>query len=88
LIREVKEELSVDLVEESIRFLGNFEEQAHGHAEGVMVKMQCYTSKFKGDLKPAAEIEAMIWLNFKDLEEVSPVDKIIFKWLKEKDLIT
>lgn len=87
LIREIREELSVELKEESINFLGVFEGQAHGHAEGVIVKMQCYTSEFKGTLKPATEIEEMIWLNFKDLEEVSPVDKIIFKWLKEKDLI-
>ena len=87
LKREIKEELSVDLMEDSIKFLGIFEGQAHGHSEGVIVKMQCYTSEFNGNLKPAAEIEEMIWLNFKDLDEVSPVDKIIFKWLKERDLI-
>lgn len=87
LAREIKEELCVDLIEESIKFLGNFEGQAHGHAVGVIVKMQCYTSKFEGNLKSAAEIEEMIWLNFKDIENVSPVDKIIFKWLKKRDLI-
>lgn len=87
LKREIKEELSVDLIEESIKFLEIFEGQAHGHDEGIMVKMQCYTSEFNGNLKPAAEIEEMIWLNFKDIEKVSPVDKIIFNWLKERDLI-
>ncbi len=87
LKREIKEELSVDLLEGSIKFLKIFEGQAHGHAEGIIVKMQCYTSEFNGTLKPAAEIEEMIWLNFKDIEDVSPVDKIIFKWLKERDLI-
>lgn len=87
LTREIKEELSVDLVKESITFLGNFEGQAHGHTEGIVVKMQCYISKFNGKLKPAAEIEEMTWLNFKDIEDVSPVDKTIFKWLKQRDLI-
>ena len=87
LTREIKEELSVDLIGESIKFLGVFEGQAHGHAEGIIVKMQCYTSEFQGNLKPAAEIEEMIWLNTKDIEAVSPVDKIIFRWLKERDLI-
>lgn len=87
LTREIKEELSVDLIPGSIEFLANFEGQAHGHAKGVLVKMQCYTSKFQGNLKPAAEIEEMIWLKFKDIQEVSPVDKIIFKWLKKRGLI-
>ncbi len=87
LMREIKEELSIDLMEESIQFLENFAGQAHGHAEGVVVKMQCYTSKFKGEIKPEAEIEEVIWLNYKDIEDVSPVDKIIFKWLKERNLI-
>jgi len=87
LTREIKEELSVDLTESSIKFMENFEGQAHGHAEGILVKMQCYTSEFQGELKPAAEIEEMIWLNYKDIERVSPVDRIIFKWLKERDLI-
>lgn len=87
LTREIKEELSVDLIEDTIKFLGDFQGQAHGHAEGVIVKMQCYTSKYVGNLEPASEIEEMIWLNFKNIGQVSPVDKIIFKWLKNQDLI-
>lgn len=87
LTREIKEELSVDLIEDSIQFLGVFAGQAHGHPEGVQVKMQCYTSHFTGILQPAAEIEEMVWLRFEDIEKVSPVDKIIFQWLKERNLI-
>ena len=87
LTREIKEELSVDLIEDSIQFLGIFTGQAHGHSEGIQVKMQCYTSHFTGILQPAAEIEKMVWLCFEDIKKVSPVDKIIFQWLKERNLI-
>ncbi|NER15435.1 NUDIX domain-containing protein [Leptobacterium flavescens] len=87
LKREIKEELSVELVDDSIQYLETFQAQAHGHAEGVEVKMTCYTSDYRGELKPDSEIERIVWLNFKDIDKVSPVDKIIFRWLKEKELL-
>lgn len=87
LVREIKEELCVDLIGESIQLVGVFQAQAHGHAEGVMVKMTCYTSGYNGDLKAAAEIEEMKWLNYSDRDKISEVDKLIFDFLKEKGLI-
>jgi len=88
LLREIKEELSVDLKKETLVHFGNFEAQAHGHAEGILVKMTCYTGAFKGTLEPAAEIEEMQWLDSSDMNKISPVDKIIFKYLKDRNLIT
>ena len=87
LIREIREELSVDLEEESLRFFGIFQAQADSHPEGVEVKMQCYTGNYSGILKPDSEIAEMVWLLYSDREKVSPVDKIILDYLKEKDLI-
>lgn len=87
LVREIKEELSVELIRDSVEFVGNFEAQAHGHPEGVMVKMQCYNGNYQGKLKPDSEIEEMAWLKFKDLDKISHVDKLIFNWLKNKELI-
>ncbi len=46
LIREVKEELSVDIQKETIQYYGTFEAQAHGKAEGIIVKMTCYTAGY------------------------------------------
>ncbi|MBC5775309.1 NUDIX domain-containing protein [Pontibacter sp. KCTC 32443] len=82
LIREIKEELSIDLVASTINYLGTFEAQAHGHAVGVLVKMQCYTSAYTGTIQAASEIEEVAWLTSADKPKVSPVDKIIFDWLK------
>ena len=87
LIREVKEELSVDLIPKSIKHYGTFKAQAHGKQEGVIVKMTCYTADFTGKLAPAAEIERIVWLTSKDIPESAPVDKLILTDLKKKNLI-
>ena len=87
LVREVKEELSVDIVESSAKFYGVFEAQAHGKAEGVIVKMTCYTAEYTGELKADSEIAEIVWLTMADIESVSPVDKVIFADLHEKGLL-
>ena len=84
LVREVKEELSVDIIESSAKLYGVFEAQAHGKAEGVIVKMTCYTAEFDGALKADSEIAEIVWLTTADMEAVSPVDKLIFTDLKQK----
>jgi len=83
LIREVKEELSVDIDVNSINYFGTFTAQSDGDAEGVVVKMTCYKATFTGQLKPNNEIEILKWLDCSDLEIISEVDKKIFLHLKE-----
>lgn len=87
LCREIFEELDVILDKSSISFFGVFEAQAHGHSEGIIVKMTCYTSNYSGHLKAKSEIEEIRWLNYSDKEIISDVDKLIFDNLKEKNLI-
>ena len=87
LVREVKEELSVNIVESSAKLYGVFEAQAHGKAEGVIVKMTCYTAEYSGELKADSEIAEIVWLTTEDIESVSPVDKLIMADLHEKGLL-
>ena len=88
LIRECKEELTIDIKKETIKYYGTFEAQAHGKAEGILVKMTCYMAEFDGELNPASEIQEMIWLDYTNLNvKISPVDQLIFKDLYEKKLI-
>jgi 8-oxo-dGTP diphosphatase len=87
LIREVKEELSVDIKPETIKFYGTFEAQAHGKPEGTMVRMTCYTADFDGDFLPAAEIEKMEYFDYSRKLETSLVDHDIFDNLLKKGLI-
>ena len=87
LIREIKEELSVDIDPATIVHYGTFEAQADGKPEGTVVRMTCYLAKYSGELSPSAEVEHMDWLDYSKKSLVSPVDKLIFDDLKEKDLI-
>ncbi len=87
LIRECKEELTIDVKKETIKYYGTFKAQAHGKAEGIIVKMTCYEALFDGNLKADSEIQEVVWLNYKDLDKISPVDKLIFEDLHQKGLL-
>lgn len=87
LVREIKEELSVDIFPETAELYGIFEAQAHGHAEGIIVRMTCYTATFSGSLRPDNEIAEMVWLTTADTDSISPVDKLIFADLHQKGLL-
>ena len=88
LIRECKEELTIDIKEDTIKYYGTFEAQAHGKSEGILVKMTCYTAEFNGEIKSSSEIQEVTWLNYCDMDKISPVDKIIFEDLHKKGLLS
>ncbi|MFY7826815.1 MAG: NUDIX hydrolase [Flectobacillus sp.] len=87
LLREIEEELSVKLQAETLNYIGTFEAQAHGHPEGVVVRMTCYSGKYTGDLKASSEIEVIQWLKYTDQDKIAEVDKLIFDYLREKGLL-
>lgn len=87
LMREIREELGVELIPETIQHYGTFEAQAHGKPEGTMVRMTCYTGEYKGDIVPSAEVEKMDWFGYSKRSDVSPIDQLIFDDLKTKDLV-
>lgn len=87
LIRECKEELTIDIKEDTIKYYGTFKAQSHGKAEGIIVKMTCYTAEFKGEINPSSKIQEVRWLNYNDIDIISPVDKLIFKDLYEKEIL-
>lgn len=87
LTREVKEELLVDLIPDTIQYYGTFEAQAHGKPEGVIVRMTCYTGKFTGTVAANAEIEKFEYFPYAKKPLGGPVDHIIFDDLHEKGLL-
>jgi len=87
LIREVKEELTVEINSESIKHYGTFQAQAHGKPIGVMVRMTCYTADYEGELTPSNEIQDIAYYTYAQRDIVGPVDQIIFDNLKNKRLI-
>ena len=84
LIREIREGLSVSIKEETINYLSTFKAQSDNDKEGILVKMTCYEADYEGTLKPENEIEEMRWLTTANNNIISEVDKIIYKYLKEK----
>jgi 8-oxo-dGTP pyrophosphatase MutT (NUDIX family) len=87
LIREIREELTVEIVPASIEPAGVFEAQADGHTAGLVVRMTCYTADFAGTLSASSEIDEVAWLGYEDRDRVSAVDKIIFDHLLETGLL-
>jgi len=87
LVREIKEELTVDIELSTLHFIGIFEAQADGHKPGILVRMTCYAATYKGTLKPDSEIEEMVWLNYSDIDKVAAVDVLIFDFLRAQGLL-
>ena len=87
LCREVREELSVELLPDSLQRAGEFRAQADRQPEGVDVRMTCYTAAYRGALQPAAEIEAVVWLDYAQRAACSPVAQLVLDWARERDLI-
>ncbi|WP_029596585.1 NUDIX hydrolase [Flavobacterium sp. ACAM 123] len=84
LIREIAEELSVVITPNTAEYIGTFSAQSDGEKEGINVIMTCYKAKYSGNLKANNEIEEIRWLNYKDIDIISEVDKKIFSFLYEK----
>lgn len=87
LMREIREELAVDIIEESVRFFGIFEAVADGYSENIIVRMSCYFAEFTGILNASNEIESFEWINFADRDRTSAVDILILQQLKDLALI-
>ena len=88
LVREVREELDVEIIPGSATHAGTFEAQAHGHARDISVRMTCYTADYQGTLTPSSEVEELIWLTYADRNRVSPVDQLIFDHLHSSGQLT
>lgn len=87
LIREVREELLVDLVPETIKKYGVFSAPAHGKPEGTLVRMTCYTASYRGTILPSAEIAKVDYFSYSQKDKTSAVDHLIYDDLLEKGLL-
>ncbi len=88
LKREITEELSVSLINESLIHFKVFKAQAHGLDNGIIVQMTCYFGDYSGLLKPGNEIAIYDWLTFAHRNACSAVDQLIFDELKFLDLLS
>ncbi|MCM4151485.1 NUDIX domain-containing protein [Arenibacter sp. N53] len=83
LSREIKVELGIILEISSFEHLGIFEARADNNQPGILVRSTCYSSEYTGELAIIPQAGEILWLNYKDREKVSEVDKLIFDYLKD-----
>nr|WP_166639755.1 NUDIX domain-containing protein [Amycolatopsis sp. SID8362] len=83
LVREIREELDVEITPSTIAPAGTFEGQAHGKAPGTLVRTTAYTAEYTGTLKASSEIEEIAWLTHADRPRISLVAQLIFAHLRE-----
>jgi len=82
LLREVEEELTVAVLPATVSHVGTYEAQAHGHPDGVVVRMSCYAGDYQGSITVSNEIEEIAWFSYADRDRVAPVDQLLFDDLK------
>jgi len=62
LVRELKEEFQIGVAESDLKSFGTFSAEAANHP-GQQVHMEVFiVSRWSGDIRPAAEIEEIMWL--------------------------
>ena len=87
LIREIKEEISVDLIASSINYAATFKAPADDKEDGIIVKLTCYFADFEGELTPDSEIEEIKFIDYKNKSDFSLGGIKVMEWLKEQNLI-
>lgn len=88
LIREVEEELTVNLIPRTIKYYGVFQAQADGKSIGQQVSMTCYTAEYDGgNIQSNSEIEEVAWVNNVDAAPLSKVTTTILSDLQKKKLV-
>jgi uncharacterized protein (TIGR00730 family) len=84
LLREVREEVSVRLLPDTLVLVGTFRAPAHDYPPETSVDLACYKADFEGEIKPAAEIDEVAWLGPDDLERCAPAVRLVISELRER----
>jgi 8-oxo-dGTP diphosphatase len=82
LIREVKEELSVDILPETIQYVTTTEGKAHGKAKGTMVTITFFAAQYTGSVQPQAEIETVAYFSYEEAPALTETGKSMLHQLK------
>ena len=87
IAREVREELSVSLIEKTLVERLVIKEKAHGFTEPTWVEMRCFTADYKGKIVASSEIEEIAWFQLKDINSCAPANQRVLEYLGEQQLI-
>lgn len=71
LIREIKEELDVDIIEDSIKYLKTIISDAYPQTN-KKVKLVCYSANWIGEVSPQAEISEVSYIDVSEKNMFAP----------------
>ncbi|WP_433665728.1 NUDIX hydrolase [Nocardia sp. CA-136227] len=83
LVREIREELTVEITAETVAHVGTYE----ALIPDAVVRMACYTAEYSGDIAVSSEIEEIAWFSYADRPHVPPVDQLLFDDLHADGLL-
>lgn len=86
--REVKEEIDCEIDGDTLKFLTEFEDIAHGKGD-TLLNIRMYEGKLIGTPKPSSEIAEIGYFDtLSDKKNLSVIaQRTIFPWLKRHDYI-
>jgi len=87
LCREIREELSVDLIANTIKYAQTISAAADGKSSDVIVKLTCYFAEYDGQLKPDEEIAEFAFVDFNQQEKCSIATIKAIEWLRGETLL-
>lgn len=79
IIRECKEEISIDLIPDTVEKVFRFEADAYGFKEPRIVVMNCYKFDYQGEIQARAEIEDIFWAGLEGLDKLAPAAKVLLE---------
>jgi len=87
LVREVREEADTEVVESSLKFLGEFRGSILGQ-ENAFITIRLYLGQLVGEPTPSSEIVEVRYFDSSIAQKhLTPASEKIFAWLKEQDYI-
>ena len=87
LNREVKEEAGVEIIDDSLKFLHEFEAPAYGR-ENTLVNIKLYEGELKNDPVPSSEVVEIKYFDSSvDKKHLTAITLDMFKWLKNQSYI-
>lgn len=73
LVREMQEEHKVEVIVDSVKYFGEFEDKASNEPDTI-ISMKVYTGKVRGEPVPSMEIEEQRWFGKYDNPDIlSPI---------------
>jgi 8-oxo-dGTP diphosphatase len=90
LVRELKEEFDIDVIESDLEFLNTFYDKAAGQEHLILREDVFVVKKWLGEPRPNSEVEKIAWINSSisnDMKLGSTYANKIIPLLKSLDLV-